>query len=957
MQKSNYGFLKKLQQNERKKDNPNTMKIAIVGGAPLSHRFGKESEVSFTGLGEDGRLQPGNPAKMVETENGTSMLHEGELEVRLPDGRTTIIPADQIPQQMMQKLEKSQLKGPKGDTQMEGLQRGGDFRSRFNQPTRTGRVPRIQPVVNPNVTPINPQAQNQGFQVGPTQGGTLTNVNQGPNQLNTGPNIGPIQGGELTDVDPNVFTANPQGFQSGTHVANPQGWTTDGSVVNPVTKDDPNKQGFVIDTSQFDPYDVTLPEGTGQDKVDVADPNQQGWTTDGSEIDVEKELEEINNIDPEQLSGSQLGQYISQLQMIASGQGKLGKQAMIEAQQKYKAEEQAARESQLQGMAQADVTGREALTEQAMLTRDLSAAEAGLEGQLRKQQDERAFAAAQQLPGAQLAADQFEEGQEQFDEQMAFAKEKYGDQLGQRIAQAINSGVPLNKLNEMFPDANISQSDYDSMKDVTSSTQWQKAFDLSADQWQQQFDVTEDQWNKQYDFAKEQYGDKEGQRIVADINSGMTYSQIKAKYPNVTQADYDSIKDAGPIGQMDYKKKMDMLAMKKDAGDLEGWAEEFADIYGTGIDIGHLQSEQDMDNFYKGMDVMQGLIETGVDWETAKKMMGDSGALEMLGMTEGDAEAFFNSSKLQSDPLYKMDTMVQGWIDEGLITEEDGDKYMAIFTDGLVNPDNYKVEDGWAVYDEKGNEKYFSTDMADVEKFIADNPDKKYTFEEIDNHIKHTDGGPDGSGDDDDPDATTTYEQYVKDAEAGGQIPMQENEWEKGGKKKYEGGNTNEQFASFEDSIPSTEIDKWDLDRWELAGRPTTYDAYKNKPQGDLTQKNYDKFTEDGWASITYDYKYAKGKPDEIKEARKNFLAHPENAMEFDSIEEIQDMSFEEWNKHFGGEGKDGAVFFINGVDTPLMLSTPRGYRKTKFENMTTGGPVTVWWNEAGDGGISGGGL
>ena len=89
MSKTNYSFLKKLQDGERKKDNSKKMQIAIVGGAPLSQRFG----TSFTGFGEDGILQPDNPAKMVETDNGTSMLHEGELEIRLPDGRTTIIPA------------------------------------------------------------------------------------------------------------------------------------------------------------------------------------------------------------------------------------------------------------------------------------------------------------------------------------------------------------------------------------------------------------------------------------------------------------------------------------------------------------------------------------------------------------------------------------------------------------------------------------------------------------------------------------------------------------------------------------------------------------------------------------------------------------------------------------------------------------------------------------------------
>jgi len=767
MPKSNYGFLKKLQQNERKKDDSNTMKIAVVGGAPLSQRFGKSPEVSFTGLGEDGRLQPENPAKMVETENGTAMLHEGEIEVRLPDGRTTIIPANQIPQQMMQKLEKSQLKGAEFGSEVEGFQRGG----RFERDIRTqfgGRVPRVRPnIPGPQTNPRIPQGQGAFNQFGRLPTGN------DPNNAQQLSNFGQLVGGRVPRVP-----------LQGPGVTNPLGKTPE---TGPVIKDDPNQQGFVVDTSQFkDPYDVILPEGKVNNQVNPdptkkeglwqheTDPNQyeqsegniynpnldptkkEGlWQheTDPDTIlpegktiplvDYEKELEELNKVDPSQLDTSNLQQYINQLQMIASGQGQLGKQAMIESQQKFKAEEQAAKESQLQGLAQAGVTGREATTEKAMLTRDLAAAEAGLEGQLRKQQDERAFAAAQQLPGAQLAADQFEEGQEQFDEQMAFAKEQYGDKLGQRIADDINNGFTYEQIKEKYP--NVTEDAYNSMKDVTSSTQWQKIFDAD----QEQLKIGNEHWDEQMAFAKQQYDDLEAGRIVAAINNGMDYEAVKAMYPDLTQETFDSVQTAGPIGQLDYNKQMTKLAMMKDAGDLDGWAENFEEVFGSGIDIGHLQGQQDLDSFYEGMGVMQDLIASGADWDTAKKMMADSGALDMLGMPEGDAEAFFESSKLQNDPLFKMNEMVQGWVDNKLIDQDDADIYMEIFKDSLVNPNGYKVEDGFQILDKKGNEVGFFKNEADATKFLEDNKDKDYTSTEIDNHITKTNGtgtGPDGTG-------------------------------------------------------------------------------------------------------------------------------------------------------------------------------------------------------------------
>ena len=42
----------------------------------------------------------------------------------------------------------------------------------------------------------------------------------------------------------------------------------------------------------------------------------------------------------------------------------------------------------------------------------------------------------------------------------------------------------------------------------------------------------------EFDFAKQVYGDQESVRIATDIQNGMSFEQLKAKYPNLTKADY-----------------------------------------------------------------------------------------------------------------------------------------------------------------------------------------------------------------------------------------------------------------------------------------------------------------------------------------------------------------------------------------------------------------------------------
>lgn len=64
-----------------------------------------QTQSSFTGYGEDGKLQPSNPVDMVQTNQGVKMLHEGEMRMTKPDGSMAVIPANRLPQDQLRQIE------------------------------------------------------------------------------------------------------------------------------------------------------------------------------------------------------------------------------------------------------------------------------------------------------------------------------------------------------------------------------------------------------------------------------------------------------------------------------------------------------------------------------------------------------------------------------------------------------------------------------------------------------------------------------------------------------------------------------------------------------------------------------------------------------------------------------------------------------------------------------------
>ena len=156
----------------------------------------------------------------------------------------------------------------------------------------------------------------------------------------------------------------------------------------------------------------------------------------------------------------------------------------------------------------------------------------------------------------------------------------------------------------------------------------------------------------------------------------------------MTLKEFELIKDKFGFAkdQFDFTKQQTQLKTLADAGDFDGFGEMFNDIYGSGIDVSHLQSDQAMGEFLDGASIIGDLVASGASWEDALPMLEKSGALEKMGMTEGDVESFYNNAKLQSDPLFQAQSLADSWVDQGIMDEDEagwiGRLYAVTWMDG-----------------------------------------------------------------------------------------------------------------------------------------------------------------------------------------------------------------------------------------------------------------------------------
>jgi hypothetical protein len=254
--------------------------------------------------------------------------------------------------------------------------------------------------------------------------------------------------------------------------------------------------------------------------------------------------------------------------------------------------------------------------------------------------------------------------------------------------------------------------------------------------------------------------------------------------------------------------------------------------------------------------------------------MKKDGTFDKLGMTEDDLKKVYDKQKLQNDPVYKMMNQVDSWVEQGIMTKEQGEQYKDLFQWSLTNPDGFEIADGFVLRDSSGNEIGFFKTQKEMEDWMNKNPGQ-YTTEVMKGHIsKKPIGGDSGTGTGTGPD---------QNIGTGGKIPT-DAEWGKMGIK--------EKFDSFLETLPDELKDEWNLARWEKEGGLKTYDEWKKNQQNNPdTQLTYNQKVEKyGWSGEIKDMKISDEQKRVVETARAKYLKN-QNVATQKSLDELKKTS------------------------------------------------------------------
>ena len=214
--------------------------------------------------------------------------------------------------------------------------------------------------------------------------------------------------------------------------------------------------------------------------------------------------------------------------------------------------------------------------------------------------------------------------------------------------------------------------------------------------------------------------ERAAEKLAALGLQGMNFQQA--------QEQFEFAKD-----QYEYGKQLDTINALLAEGGEENFKQAsmmFQDMYGKDIDFSNSLTQENIGKFNQGWNNLGGLIASGMSWEDAVKVMQQDGTLDLLGLTESDVKSIYEQQQLMNDPLYAQMKMIDNWVDQGIITQDQADNLLAIMNDALTNPEGYDIKAGWVVKDAAGNEVGFFTDETAADEFMKDHPEYSKKFME-----------------------------------------------------------------------------------------------------------------------------------------------------------------------------------------------------------------------------------
>lgn len=410
-----------------------------------------------------------------------------------------------------------------------------------------------------------------------------------------------VHEGEQTDIGENgEFSVTPASQISQQQNMVPQGSATP-PMETPVTDNGQGQaQGF-SPASQFggqeelknieqeqgiQGYQIGTPDKSGFGGMWNVKPDQPVATPPKSAIpsvsatDASSATNTSSTIDTYQPSQTR---SIQRLEKYADSESPVDKSIREGERERFSGEAVAAKGALSQELAQSGVSGREAATEQSMLGRQIGAQESEVMKGLRKEQSDKSFAAAQQLPGATATA----RSEDRMREGLEFTKQQWGDTEGQRM---LTDAVVMDEATWLQKHPQASSSDYTKARDEATLNQ------------------------RQVSLSERKWDDAEGQRALTDSLS-MSEGTWLQKHPGMTAADYAAARDESTLNQQNFDLEREKYK------DVEGWREyeaaiaagsfdtaaaKYSQITGGSIDMNEMKRYQNYLIAKQGQDVMSG---------------------------------------------------------------------------------------------------------------------------------------------------------------------------------------------------------------------------------------------------------------------------------------------------------------------------------------------------------------
>jgi len=248
--------------------------------------------------------------------------------------------------------------------------------------------------------------------------------------------------------------------------------------------------------------------------------------------------------------------------------------------------------------------------------------------------------------------------------------------------------------------------------------------------------------NLSIESVKNQLEDATYNSIVGMIGTGATFDQVKARFPNVTQDQYNSIYDAGPLGNRDWNRDMQLANTLLETGGEDNINKAAAimnkNFPGVDIDFSPLLTAENREDFNGGMGLMIEMLSSGSDWNSTKLALENGGYLDALG-GEAVAKEMYESMDTASNPIAQQievyaKSVMQWYPDLTLDTVKNAVSRFLDFEGGQVSD-----------IDMPGLMEYLDGQKPMVSEYVSGekpNPNSKYTIDYVMQSFQDTDNPP-----------------------------------------------------------------------------------------------------------------------------------------------------------------------------------------------------------------------